>query len=296
MENHTAKLKISNEINKILSDTGETKVSQNELASKIGISAAQLINIRTPDKWNLVSENMWKRASVFFSMHTDYKIIETRNFQKLTRICTEAKKHSRLLAVTGRSGFGKTTALKSYARNTKNVFYILAKDILSRKGLLKAIANALSVEVQGNIETLLENIVNKINAIDSPLLIIDDAGKINDGNYRNIQLLYDETEGKAGIVLAGTPFLKDYINKMVFKGKYGFDELNRRIEHWTTLEEPNKKEVETIAVNNGIQDQNGINYLYNTCNNFGTLRTVIVNAKRISPNPDCDVLMKAKGN
>lgn len=271
-------------------------MSQNELAKKLGVSAAQLINIRTPDNWNLVSENMWQKASIFFSLNTDWKIIETKNYQRLTLTCNDAKKYSRFLAVTGRSGYGKTTALKAYARNTKNVFYILAKDILSRKGLLKAIAKVLSVEQQGNVETLLENIVSKIHSIENPLLIIDDAGKINDGNYRMIQLLYDETEGKTGIVIAGTPFLKEYITKMVFKGKYGFDELNRRIEYWTILEEPSKKEVQAIATNNGIEDLDGISFLFNTCKNFGTLRTVIVNAKRIDAIPDTDTLTRAKGN
>jgi len=297
MENDDkTKVQISDEINNILSANGGTKVSQNQLAEKIGISPAQLINIRTPAKWSKVSENMWQRATVFFSMQKDWRIIETKNFQRITLSCSEAKKHSRFLAVVGRSGYGKTTALKATARNTKNVFYVLAKDILSRKGFFKAIAKVLGVETMGTIETLLESIVSKINSLDSPLIIIDDAGKLNDGNYRNLQLLYDETEGKCGILIAGTPFLKEYITRMTFKGKYGFDELSRRIEHWTVLEEPNKKEIESVATHNGIEDKEGINFLYNTCKNFGTLHTVIVNAKRKSEKPDSELLMLVKGN
>ncbi len=296
MKNEGTKLQINNEINKVLSENEETKVSQNQLAEKMGISPAQFINIRTPKKWHLVSEKMWQRAAVFFSMQTDWKILEVKNYQKVMFASSEAKKHSRFIAIAGRSGYGKTTALKAYARNTKNVFYVLSKDIMSRKGFFRAVAKVLGVEVHGNIEMLLENIITKLNSLESPLLIIDDAGKLNDGNYRNIQLLYDETEKKAGIVIAGTLHLKEYINKMVFKGKYGFDELSRRVNKWVTLEEPTKKEIEAVATNNGISDNDSINFLYNTCKNYGTLNSVIVIAKSESETPDLDLLMKIKGN
>ena len=95
---------------------------------------------------------------------------------------------------------------------------------------------------------------------------------------------------------AGTVYLKEYINKMVVKGKYGFDELSRRINIWVTLEQPTKKEVEAVVTNNGITDSDSINFLYNTCKNYGTLNSVITMAKSKSENPDLDLLMQTKVN
>ena len=43
---------------------------------------------------------------------------------------------------------------------------------------------------------------NSISLVNEPLLIIDDAGKLNDTNLRIIQLIYDYTEGSCGIVMA----------------------------------------------------------------------------------------------
>jgi hypothetical protein len=97
-----------------------------------------------------------------------------------------------------------------------------------------------------------------------------------------IQLIYDLTEGKIGIVLAGTPFLQDYVLKMCAKDKMGFRELNRRIGYWLVLEKPQVNEIKHLCNLNGIIDNKAIRFIASKASNFGTLKEIVRNAIRAS--------------
>lgn len=272
------KEKISKEVINLLSSN--KSMSQNHLSRKIGISASQLFNVQNASKWNLISEKLWLVMGNYFQQNEEWKTISTFNYSAIQELCNDSQSNKRMLAVTGKSGLGKTTALKAYAHKNSDTFYVLVDYLQRSKEFYKAIAVSLNLEVIGNARTILQAIVEKVQSLKHPLIILDDAGKLNDGNYRNIQLLFDATEGRAGIVLAGTPYLKGYVDKMTLKGKMGFDELRRRIEYWQSLRDPRIQEVEVICKEAGITDESCVSYLFNAVKDFGTMKSMITSAKR----------------
>lgn len=273
----TTKVQVSDEIKKILSGS---KNYQNQLAEKMGISASHLINMKEPSKWDLVSDRYWQKAASFFSISPGWTIHKLANFQIVEEVCNASKLESGFYAIHGKSGLGKTTALKHYARTNRNAFYVLVDYLQKSKEFFISIAEALGSDTTGSARVILQGIVDKLNELDSPVLIIDDAGKLNDNNFRNIQLIHDSTEGNAGIVIAGTNYLKTYVSKMVQKGKMGFDELSRRVNHWQALSEPTFTEIKSICTANGITDSDTVNYLFNKVKDFGTLKNVLIALKR----------------
>lgn len=289
--NNQTKLTISTEIQKLL---GSKPNYQNQLAKKIGISAAHLINMREQTKWDHVSDKIWNKAAIFLGLSKQWQIVGTTNFDWSIAACKEAQTNKGIIGVVGVSGYGKTTALKHYAANNPNAFYKLT-DYLERTGdFLRSIALVIGVDPTGSPRMVLQNIVNKLNNMVDPLLILDDAGKMGDNNFKNIQLLYDATEGNAGFIISGTLSLKQYIDKMTLKGKAGFDELNRRIEYWQILKAPAIEEVKYICQTQGINDEKAIYYIFNTAKNFGTMESLIRRAKKVSNEVTVDVLETVK--
>lgn len=289
--NTQTKLTISTEIQKLLS----TKTNyQNQLSKKIGVSAAHLINIKDQNKWAQVSEKTWNKLAVFLGLSKQWSVVGTTNFDWTIAACKEAQTNKGIIGVAGVSGYGKTTALKHYAANNPNAFYKLT-DYLERTGdFLRSTASVIGVDPTGSPRIVLQNIVNKLNNMKDPLLIWDDAGKLSDNNFKNIQLLYDATEGNAGFIIAGTLSLKQYIDKMTLKGKAGFDELSRRIEYWQILKAPAIEEVKFICDNQGITDEKAVYYIYNTAKNFGTMESLIRRAQKISNEITVEVLETVK--
>jgi len=271
--------RIVEDIEAILNDK-QKGVSQNHLAKKMGISASQLFNIRNTEKWDKISDKLWSNVETYFQRSNEWKTIETTNFRLINEICKDSQLNHGLLCVVGKSGLGKTTALKAYAHSNSNAHYVLVDCHQKSKDFFRSILLSLNVEASGNARHMLQLIVDKVNTLKSPLVILDDAGKLNDGNYKNIQLLFDSTEGKLGIVLSGTLYLQEYVNKMTLKGKMGFDEFKRRVEYWLKLKEPRYDEVELMCHLQGVTCTDCINYLNNTLHDFGTIKSTLVRAGR----------------
>ena len=64
---------------------------------------------------------------------TQNKIIDTRNFTIITNTCNDAKNQSKMIAVIGYPGAGKTTALIHYYGQSPNTFYVKVQPSMKPK-------------------------------------------------------------------------------------------------------------------------------------------------------------------
>lgn len=254
--------------------------SQNVLAKKIGISASIVINIRR-NEWETISDRMENKIAAYFKiqMEDQWPLHNTWNLKAISRVCDEARTRSRFLGIAAYTGAGKTKALMHYAHTTPNTYYVLCTVIMSRKSFLFAVMRAMGLNESGSITHVTNRIISRLNGVDKPLLIIDDAGKLSHGIYRVIQLLYDQTEHRAGMVIAGTEFLKEEIDKQASYNRMGFRELQRRVAYWQPLQRPSGKIVTEICAHHGITDENAVSYIMEHCQDYGTLSNMVINAK-----------------
>ena len=205
-----------------------TQVSQNQASKQMGISVATVSNCLN-DKWDSISDDMWRIIGQWAGFSpVKWKTKRTRNLDLIQNLCKDAQMNRRFLATAGFSGAGKTTALTHYANTTPGAFYVLCTVTMTRKDFLKAIQKALGLEEFGAINYMLGDITQKLNQMETPLLILDDGGKLSDQCLRVIQMIYDKTEFHSGIVLAGVQAMQKKIWNGAAKDKNGFRELKRR--------------------------------------------------------------------
>ena len=258
-----------------------TGTSQNELSKMLqGVSSATLSQMKNGNH-ELISDAMWNKVAAYFRLaNNDWQLVKTANFNTINILLADTQRSSRFIAISGFSGAGKTTSLRHYSEKNQNTYYVLCNVLMGRKDFLKAIMQSLGIDVDGSLIRRINAIIGKLRQQDEPLLILDDCGKLNDGNLKLIQLIYDELEGGCGIVMAGTDDMKRYIDKMAAKGKIGFPELKRRIAYWQRLYAPSREAVKSICNENGINDDAVIEYCYkHRANDYGTLRNSITMAK-----------------
>jgi hypothetical protein len=266
---------------------------------------SQIVN----GKHDLISDKMWNLISVFLDYRTgdtqgmatveDIKagalydpathslkkwvIEKTDNFNAISKRCMEAQTQSRFRAVSGFTGAGKTTALKNYASNTENTYYLLCTRSMNAKEFISSLLRVLGIQFDGTMYRCLEAVKERLNKIAKPLLILDDAGKLNDNCLRLIQEIYDATEFHAGLVIAGTDEeLKDYITKASKKNKPGFRQLKSRIQDWQPMNTPKHLFIERICGYYGITEEASVNYVCYLCRDYRSLRNLITNAARVA--------------
>jgi len=267
---------IQNRINEILSK-GST--SQNQLANQIGVSAATVIAFRNSD-WEKLSDKMLYKFNAYFKID-DWQIRKTTNFTKIIEACDDARYNKRMIAVSGFTGSGKTTSLRHYARTNEDTYYILCTSIMTKRSFLQTIQRSMGLQSGTSMQDMMYSIVSKLNQSANALLMIDDAGKLSEVIIRLIQIIYDQTEYQAGIIVSGTEYLKEMIDKLARKNRMGFRELKRRIAFWQPMYRPTKKIVAVICADNGIKDPFAIKYIQDNATDYGTLRNLITNAVRV---------------
>jgi DNA transposition AAA+ family ATPase len=257
----------------------QTAGSQNEAARQMGISGAHIINFRE-GHWDKISQRQFNTIAHLAGINS-WRDVKTANLSIATGLLAQAQSRSRMLALSGYTGAGKTHAMRLYARKTPQAYYVLADAEMNKRRFLNAILQAIGVrpdDAGNNIGEALDAIARKLNREDSPLLMIDDAGKLTDSLLRIIQIIYDRTEGRAGIVLAGTEYLKESIEAKARRNVMGFRELKRRVAYWEEMSSISKVDVRGICEANGITDASAIAYLASNVSDFGTLREMVLNA------------------
>jgi DNA transposition AAA+ family ATPase len=260
-------------------------MSQAELARKmkaqIGYgSDATIINVKQGN-WELISDEGINKLRSFFKID-DWKLRNTHNFNAIQKLCDDARMNKRFMAIAGYTGAGKTTALRYYAQNTAECYYILATVLMTKRSFLESIQRSMGIQSGNSLAELASSIVHKLNSGNAPLLIVDDAAKLPHSVFRLLQVLYDETEYNAGIVIAGTETLKSEIDRQARRGNLGFRELKRRIAYWQPLRRPTPGIIATIAKDYGISDPHAIAYIADNAKDYGTIRNLVLNAQAIA--------------
>ncbi|MCX4297414.1 MAG: AAA family ATPase [Lachnospiraceae bacterium] len=137
---------------------------------------------------------------------------ETTDFKGVTAICTMCQEMHRLGLVFGKTGYGKTYALRNYAKLPR-VAYLECNDIMNGKDIVRRLEHAIGMpKGTGSVDERIENLTSFLLANKGYLLIIDEADKLlNKYTTQKIEMfrtITDATVGSTGIVFAGEPSLK----------------------------------------------------------------------------------------
>lgn len=208
----------------------ELKMSKAELALKINYSrtmVSQYLNgkyeatsefIEKLENWLEETNSGTENAEIKLNKQ-DIKPIkkieyfESRDFINTIGICNACQENVGLGIVVGRSGYGKTHALKKYAKLPR-VAYIECNETMNCKDIVRKIEREIGLpKSYGSIDERLEYITEFFNINEGYLLIVDEADKlITKYTQKKIEILRYIADGAdVGIVIAGEPQLESAI-------------------------------------------------------------------------------------
>ncbi len=277
-----------------INETLGLNISQNELADRAGCSAATLSQVKAGN-WDAIGEQMVLKLAGYFRVNqdrTEWRLFDTENYRTVRALCEDARVGRWMLGLSAATGTGKTTALREYARRTAGVTYVLATYVMRPTHFLHAIQVALGQKPAAQQSAAITAIVEKLAKVENPLLIIDDAGKLNTENDSKkevmpiVQVLVDAYEDRTarrlGVVLAGTPTLYKRLMALADQDRNAYPELVSRVRCWETLVAPSKESVSDIAKHYDITDPAALKQLKHKATNYRLLRDLIVTAKQVT--------------
>lgn len=207
-------------------------MSQSEIAAIIDIDTSAVSRLFSGkytgsyvlvcNKITAAQERHQKQAN---SVHIEY--CETSTWRKIKMACDMALNDGLPAYIYGDSQIGKSAALERYcALNGKGyALYVRLESSPTKKGVIKAIAEALGMNAIQNEETLKARIKNKLDT--KYLLIVDELHQalISAGErtgIRIIELLREIRDvSGCGVVMCGTRVLKDRLQDSENEKIYG---------------------------------------------------------------------------
>ena len=145
---------------------------------------------------------------------------ESQDARNVLGVCQSSQEFLGMGIVVGRSGYGKTHALKQYARLPR-VAYVECDDTMSARDLVEAIERTLGLPIgYGTIWKRVNGIRGFFNTNRGYLLIIDEADKLvskyTQKKMEILRAIFDQSD--VGLVIAGEPKLeaaiKTYLARM----------------------------------------------------------------------------------
>lgn len=237
------------------------KGSQNKAANALtGVSAATVSQILN-DNWESISDEMWRSLGAQLRVkNKTWNIVETTNYKDLTGIFTDAQDNSLAMAVTGDAGCGKTLTAEAYSRESQNVFVLSCSEYWNRKTFMQELLRAMGRGSSGDtLADMMADAIGALKRMELPLIILDEADKLNDQTLHFFITLYNKLEDQCGIVMMATDYLEKRILRGVRLNKKGYKEIYSRIgRRFIALRKTTDQDVIEVCVANGLESKTDI--------------------------------------
>lgn len=246
--------------NELLEEKEASGLSSNKFAvERLGFSNGSKLS-HVVNKWDqegFVGDDTWQLIEKYLQNKRGYKVIATSNLMKVWSVCERAYSFKKTMVVSGEGGYGKSEALVRFKedierKNLYRVYYFDASMVKTRKQFIVGLMNVLNCHKHGTLSYQIPIIRETVKKQDC-LLIIDEVSSLEGKNVTILKDIMTATKDLCGMVLAGTPYFVNNINKGASKDKHLFSETKDRIFMLPEkLNAPTEKEAEAIFKANGI--------------------------------------------
>ena len=260
---------------KALGELVERKGSQDKAAKSLkGVSSAT-ISLILSGRGEEVRERMWQNLATQLEIGNEWVIADTLQTMQLRALLEDAQSESLVMSVVAPAGTGKTQTSKLYESENKEVYRLACSEFWTKNDFVDELLRSLGESGLGY--TKRERMSKAIEALrrkNSPLIIFDEFDKLSDNVWFFFITLYNELEGKCGMVLLSTDSIEVRIKRGLRLNKRGYNEFWSRLgRKCVKLAGVGYEDIEAVCQANGVEDTALIEDIARDCE--GDLRRVV---------------------
>jgi DNA transposition AAA+ family ATPase len=270
-------------------------VSRAKYATSIGISSSDFSNIENR-KWRandrLIGVEKWLRIArtvgFEFSERQKWITAPTVTYHTITKQLKACQSESLTNIFCDEAGIGKTYTCRDFAATHRNAFYLNGGSFPNRWRFIRALAQSMGLDPKGKAEEVLEDVIYYLKSLEHPLIIIDEAGDLDNSTYRMLKRLYNELELHCGFYMVGARDLEKRIDASIRLRRNSFEEVFSRFGGRYTHVLPKdrekrqefmRKEKLSLCHANGLNDQEKINQLLSSPGDLRAVRIQVLKSR-----------------
>ena len=239
-----------------------------------GVSAStvsQMLN----GNWELIRDDMWRNVAAQVGYKEErWEAVETGDYRHMTALLDDVKANGLSMAITGDAGSGKTFAMRQYAARHRQSYLLCCNEYWNRKTFLAELLAVLGRPTAGlTVGEMMAEAVRTLKGQESPLVMLDEADKLNDHVLQFFITLYNQLEDECGLVLCATGYLEARLVRGMKLGKRGYNEIWSRLgRRCLRLKGVSAADIAAICEANGVTDPREVDNVIN--DSEGDLRRV----------------------
>ena len=201
-------------------------------AASLGIATSVYSAIKNGQTDKALSEANWitiaRRLGVNLRGGIEWKAARTATFDFISTQL-EACQNAGLSAIMcDIPNIGKTFTARYYVKGHRNAIYIDCSQVKTKQKLVRKIATEFGVNGNGRYSDVYEDLVFYLRSIETPLIVLDEAGDLQYDAFLELKALWNATERCCAWYMMGADGLKAKIDRSIEHQKVGYTEMFSR--------------------------------------------------------------------
>jgi len=201
-------------------------------AAALGIATSVYSSIKNGQTDKALSEANWitiaRRLGVNLRGGIEWKAARTATFDFISAQL-EACQNAGLSAIMcDIPNIGKTFTARYYVKGHRNAVYIDCSQVKTKQKLVRKIATEFGVSGNGRYSDIYEDLVYYLRSIETPLIVLDEAGDLQYDAFLELKALWNATERCCAWYMMGADGLKAKIDRSIEHQKVGYTEMFSR--------------------------------------------------------------------
>ena len=201
-------------------------------AASLGISTSVYSSIKNGQTDKALSDANWigiaRRLGVSLRGEIEWKPAKSATYEYITAQLEFSQQSSLSGIMCDMPNIGKTFTARYYVQTHKNAVYIDCSQVKTKLKLIRKIAAEFGVDSKGRYSDVYDDLVYYLRSIDTPLIILDEAGDLQYEAFLELKALWNATERCCAWYMMGADGLKEKINRSIECKKVGYTEMLSR--------------------------------------------------------------------
>lgn len=205
--------------------------SDADYAKSLGISNSIYSRLKKGEVERIISDSMWltmgRELDVTMRDNT-WKIARTSVYNEIEQALQFCQKMSKSMVLVDDCGIGKTFCSKHILRTMRNAFYFDCSQAKTKQQFVRALAKTIGVDHHGKYIDVKSNLKYFLNMIETPIIVLDEAGDLEYNAIMEVKELWNATVGTCAWFMIGADGLRSKIERGIESKKVGYREIFSR--------------------------------------------------------------------
>jgi hypothetical protein len=255
-------------------------------AKSLGINTSVYSRLKNGETTQLISDNELLRIGQQLQVsakNNDWKTVRTDVYNAIESNLQFCQRHSKATILIDICGIGKSYCSRKVCSTLKNAFFLDCSQSKTKTSFTRALAKLIGADNQGRYIDVKARLKYHLNALENPIIVLDDAGYLDYAAFLDIHELWNATEGNCGWFMIGDDSLQTKIDNGIHNKRIGFSATFSRFSedfvHLVPFGLDDKKaylrQLIGDVANANVNDKNAVSRIITKCLKEGkTLRNV----------------------